>query len=131
MGMKTPWHLVCKRAPAIFPPEYLLRRRWRKSTFSEFAMHLRRVCIGEFRCHTGEYPRQLAPRFRWKRLAMARKFVAAGGEVRPLIHVHSIPRQSRWTAALGGASGVPMRQRWPGAAHLVPFHQRFIGSPGT
>ena len=123
MRMKTPWHLVRKRAPPIFPPEYLLRRRWRKSAFSELAMHLRRICIGEFRCHGGEYPRQLTPRFRWKRLAMARKFVAAGGGVNPLIHAHSIPRQSRWTATLGRVSGVPMRQRWPGAGFLVPWNQ--------
>jgi hypothetical protein len=104
-----------------FTPDVLLSVSWRGLPSLALAAHLRRVLIAEHKCFSGQWPRRIAPVFRWRRLSIARHLLSVGGQANRLVLAHKIPRGPVWSSREHQRVGVPVLRRWPGASHLVPL----------
>lgn len=99
-------------------PKWLFAVRWQSLEPTELARHVRRLIVAERKCIGGEFPRYLAPRFRWRRLSAARRLVLLGQPVNP--RVFTQPNARAWSAG-ERAANVPARYSWVGVFSLVPL----------
>jgi hypothetical protein len=97
--------------------ESLLAVRWQSLALAELARYLRRLIVAERKCITGEYPRFLAPRLRWRRVAAARRLASLGYAVDPRVFVRPNARDHR-------VPNVPTRYSWVGVFNLVPLPEK-------
>jgi hypothetical protein len=97
--------------------ESLLAVRWQSLVDGELAQYLRRLLVAERKCITGEYPRFLAPRLRWRRVAAARRLISLGYPVDPRVLVRPNERGYR-------RPNVPTRYSWVGVFNLVPLPEK-------
>jgi hypothetical protein len=101
-------------------PEWVLGEQWKKiATTKMLAQYLRRVLVAERRCIGGAFPRHLLPRFRWRRLSVARRLLALGGVVHPRLFTQ--PNARGWSAGEPIFLNLPMRFCRPGVFQLVPI----------
>jgi hypothetical protein len=104
--------------PALAPSE-VLAVGWRTLAADELARYLRRVLVAERKCIVGEFPRHLRPRFKWRRVAVARRLQSLGGAVSP--RVFGQPNARSWSSGERPLPNVPLKYSWPGVFTLVPL----------
>ena len=56
--------------PSLTPAQ-VFSVSWREFGVEDLARYLRRVIVAERKAITGDYPRHLKPRFKWRRVAVA------------------------------------------------------------
>ena len=120
--MSTHRHVYVREKVGWFSPEQLLSVRWRSLAAEQLAMHLRRIIVAERRCILGKFPRHLGPLFRWRRIAIAKRFVLIGGTVSSLVFLH--PNGRGWSSGMIVPPNVPLKYSWPGVHSLVPLPSR-------
>jgi hypothetical protein len=98
--------------------EWLLAVRWQSLEQSELARHVRRLIVAERKCIAGEFPRHVAPRLRWRRLAAARRLVSLGAAVNS--RVFRQPNARAWSTG-ERLPNIPQRYSWAGVFTLVPL----------
>lgn len=101
-------------------PENLLSTAWKGLSSEELARYLRRLIVAERKCMAGEFPRRIAPRLRWRRIAAARVLASNGHPVDRQMFSH--PNARTWSAAQR-MPNVPARYAWRGVFSLVPIHE--------
>lgn len=100
-------------------PSQVLEVGWRTLAADELARYLRRVLVAERKCIVGEFPRSFRPRFKWRRLAVARRLQSLGGVVSPRVFVQ--PNARSWSSGERPPPNVPLKYSWPGVFTLVPL----------
>ena len=104
--------------PSLTPAQ-VLGASWREFGVEDLARYLRRVIIAERKAITGDYPRHLKPRFKWRRVAVATRLVGLGGSVSPRVFRQSNARS--WSSRERPPPNVPIKYSWPGVFTLVPL----------
>ena len=99
-------------------PEQVLRTKWKKLTCEQLTRYLWRVLVGERKCMTGDYPRWLRLRFKWRRLTVAERLRKLGGAVSPLVFTQ--PHARCWSSGQSPRPNVPMKYPWPSVFTLAP-----------
>lgn len=104
---------------ASLTPGQVLGVSWREFGVEDLAQYLRRVIVAERKAITGDYPRHLKPRFKWRRVAVARRLAGLGGTVSP--QVFSQPNARSSSSRERPPPSVPIKYSWPGVFLLVPL----------
>jgi hypothetical protein len=100
-------------------PAHVLGASWREFEVEELARYLRREIVAERKAIMGDYPRHLKPRFKWRRVAVARRLAGLGGTVSP--QVFRQPNARSWSSRERAQPNVPIKYSWPGVFSLVPL----------
>ena len=116
--------MKCHRRGSVpqLTPEQVLGTKWKQLTCEDLTRYLRRVLVGERKCITGDFPRALRLRFKWRRLAVAERLRKLGGTVSPLVFMQ--PHARCWSSGQLPRPNVPMKYSWPSVFGLVPAELR-------